>query len=83
MPNAITKRRGSAGLRSVVVGRQVDADDLVSAVEIARRLDVRRGVVYDWRRRYPEFPEPVAQLGSVHVWVWGDVEAWAQETGRL
>lgn len=71
-------------LRSTGVGRKVDADDLVAAVEIAQRLGVARPqVVYDWRRRHPDFPEPVAQVGNVSVWAWTDVEAWAVKTGRL
>lgn len=66
------------------MGRRVDADDLVSAVEIAARLGVARPqVVYDWRRRHPGFPQPIARLGSVFVWSWIDVEAWARATGRL
>lgn len=66
------------------VGRTVDVDDLVSAVEIVARLGFRRPqLVYDWRRRHADFPEPVARLGSVHVWVWPDVERWARATGRL
>jgi len=66
------------------VGRKVDVDDLVSAVEIARRLGVARPqVVYDWRRRHEDFPAPIARLGNVSVWAWPDVEAWARATGRL
>lgn len=66
------------------VGRKVDTDDLVSAVEIAARLGLRRPtVVYDWRRRHEDFPQPVTRLGSVYVWVWPDVASWARKTGRL
>lgn len=70
------------------VGRKVDVDDLVSAVEIAARLGAKRStVVYDWRRRQAgtdhPFPEPLTRLGSVHVWAWPDVEKWARKTGRL
>jgi hypothetical protein len=66
------------------VGRQVDADDLVSASEIATRLGVKRpGVVHDWRRRYPDFPRPIARLALGYVWAWPDIEEWARATGRL
>jgi len=46
----------------------VDADDLVSASEIASRLGARRpGVVHDWRRRHPDFPQPIARLALGYV----------------
>jgi hypothetical protein len=61
----------------------VDADQLVGAAEIARRLDVRRPqVVHTWRRRFPDFPEPVVRLDVGLVWYWPDVERWAKQTGR-
>jgi predicted DNA-binding transcriptional regulator AlpA len=66
------------------MGRQVDVDDLVGAAEIAERCGVKRPqVVHDWRRRYPDFPEPVTQLRTALVWSWSDVERWAKSTGRL
>ena len=59
-------------------------DELVGTAEIAERLNVGRPqVVHDWRRRYPDFPAPVATVSSVHVWAWSDIKAWAQRTGRL
>lgn len=59
-------------------------DELVGAAEIASRLGVGKAtVVHDWRRRHPEFPQPVAQLTMGLLWAWPDVEAWAQATGRL
>ena len=66
------------------MGRKVDADDLVSASEIAARLGAQRpGVVHDWRRRHAEFPQPIARLALGYVWSWPDVESWARRTGRL
>jgi hypothetical protein len=65
------------------VGRKVDADQLVGAAEIADRLGVARPqVVHLWRTRYPDFPEPVAQLRQALVWYWPDIERWARRTGR-
>jgi predicted DNA-binding transcriptional regulator AlpA len=59
-------------------------DQLVGAVEIAERLGVgKSSVVHDWRYRHSDFPEPVAKVGSVFIWVWPDVEEWAKQTGRL
>jgi predicted DNA-binding transcriptional regulator AlpA len=61
-----------------------DVDDLVTAVTIVGRLGYRHhALVYQWRLRYRSFPEPVVRLGQVYVWVWPEVEAWAQATKRL
>ena len=58
--------------------------DLVGAVEIAQRCGVARPqVVHDWRRRHPDFPEPLATISRVHLWHWPDVEKWARATGRI
>lgn len=84
MDVASTVVPGNRDLRSEQMGRQVDSEDLVSAVEIAQRLGGRRPqVVYDWRRRHADFPAPLTKVGAVHVWNWPDVEAWARKTGRL
>lgn len=66
------------------MGRRIDSDQLVGAAEIAARLGMKRPqVIHDWRRRYPDFPEPVAHLRQALVWNWPDVERWAKQTGRL
>ena len=66
------------------MGELVDPADLVGAHEIAERLDVSRSqVVHVWRKRYDDFPEPVATLRSALIWNWTEVKAWAQASGRL
>jgi hypothetical protein len=66
------------------MGRRIDVDHMVGAAEIADRLGAARPqVVHEWRRRYLDFPEPVAQLRQALVWNWPDVERWAKATGRL
>lgn len=66
------------------MGRKVDADDLVGAAEIADRLFLAQvQTVHSWRRRYDDFPEPVARLKQALIWSWPDVEAWARASGRL
>jgi hypothetical protein len=66
------------------MGRKIDIDQLVGAVEIAERLGVARPqVVHDWRRRHPDFPAPIAVISRVGIWYWPDVERWARTTGRL
>jgi len=57
--------------------------DLVGVAEIAERLGLGTSVVHDWRRRHPEFPQPVVRLKMGLVWSWTEVATWARETGRL
>ena len=65
------------------MGRKVEVDDLVGAAEIAERLGLAQvQTVHSWRRRYPDFPAPVAQLRQAMIWSWPDVESWAQATDR-
>lgn len=67
-----------------VVGRRVDVDNLVGSAEIAQRTGAKNPeLIHDWRRRYDDFPEPVAKLSIGLVWYWPDVEKWARSTGRL
>lgn len=64
------------------VGRKVDGDDLVGVTEIAERLGgIPRDTVHQWRRRYDDFPEPIAVLTQALVFVWADVERWADQNG--
>lgn len=66
------------------MGRKLDADDLVGAAEIAERLGLAQvQTVHTWRRRYEDFPEPVARLKQALIWSWAEVEAWARATRRL
>ena len=65
------------------MGRSVDAEQLVGATEISRRLGVARTqVVHNWRTRHHDFPEPVAELEAALIWYWPDIEEWAISTGR-
>ena len=59
-------------------------DKLVGTAEIADRLGAKRPeLIHDWRRRYPDFPQPVASLRIGFIWNWNEVERWARATGRL
>lgn len=57
----------------------VETDNLITARSIAERLGIERTTVYQWARRFADFPAPVA--GDVYHWP--DVKAWAKATGRL
>lgn len=49
--------------------RMVDADDLVSAYEIAAIYDVSIGTAYDWALR-EDFPPPVLTFGKKYrIWL--------------
>lgn len=59
-------------------------DQLVGVTEIATRLRLKNvQTVRDWRRRYDDFPKPVASLAMGLVWSWPEVERWARATGRI
>ena len=65
------------------VARKVDPGDLVVVAEIAQRLGCSVQAVHAWKRRYSNFPDPVAHLSMGLLWVWPDVVRWAKATGRL
>jgi predicted DNA-binding transcriptional regulator AlpA len=57
-------------------------DEVVGAVEVARRLEVARATVDQWRQR-SVLPDPRWQVGGRPAWSWAEVRAWAERTGRL
>jgi len=66
------------------VGRKVSTNDLVGAYEIAQRLGVARPqAVHLWRRRYKDFPKPIAKLKTAMIWDWQEIRKWALTSGRL
>jgi len=65
------------------MARAVDVEELVGVSEIVERLNLSsREAVRSWRRRYPDFPQPVARLRIGEVWAWADIETWARATGQ-
>ena len=65
------------------VARKVDPADLVGVAEIAERLGCSVQAVHAWKRRYPDFPQPIARLSMGLLWAWADIAEWATATGRL
>lgn len=55
---------------------------LVGLIEVAQHAGVRRNTVTSWRQRYPDFPEPVAELAVGPVFWWPEVKDWLVRTGR-
>lgn len=62
----------------------VAVENLIDAQGIADRLGLsHRQNVDNFRRRHPDFPEPLGMWGRTRLWDWTEVEAWARHTGRL
>ena len=56
-----------------------EPEDLVSLYEIAELARVTPSAVANWRKRHPEFPEPVAQLRSGPVFRLTQVRSWLRK----
>jgi SAM-dependent methyltransferase len=56
---------------------------LVTAAEIARLANVGRAAVSNWRRRHPDFPEPVVGSGANPAYRLTEVERWLRRQGKL
>ena len=65
--------------------RHLPNDDIqVTAAEIADLAAVSRAAVSNWRRRYDDFPEPVAVApGGGDLFRLDEVERWLRDRGRL
>jgi DNA-binding transcriptional regulator YiaG len=67
-----------------LVVEAADADELVTAAEIAERIKVTRETVRLWitgeRRPDQQFPSPLHRLRSRNkLWLWADVVGWSNE----
>lgn len=58
-------------------------ETLVSAADIARLANVGRSAVSNWRRRYPDFPQPAGGTPSGPLFALAEVEAWLRDQGKL
>jgi predicted DNA-binding transcriptional regulator AlpA len=58
---------------------KIDPDDLLNARDVASALGLsHREAVTTYRRRYPDFPEPILAKGTCVLWLRRDIEAWAK-----
>ncbi|MEU7107872.1 N-6 DNA methylase [Streptomyces sp. NPDC046215] len=55
----------------------------VTAAGIARLAGVGRAAVSNWRRRHPDFPQPVGGTETSPTFALGDVETWLRHQGKL
>jgi hypothetical protein len=60
----------------------MDDDATVSAADIARLAGVGRAAVSNWRRRYPDFPQPVGGTASSPLFGLSDVAGWFHARGK-
>ncbi|MCG5220597.1 N-6 DNA methylase [Streptosporangium soli] len=54
---------------------------MVTAAEIARLAKVERAAVSNWRRRHPDFPDPVAGTPANPLYALPEVERWLAARG--
>lgn len=57
--------------------------DTVTAADIARLAGVGRAAVSNWRRRHPDFPQPVGGTATSPQFALHEVEAWLRAQGKL
>ncbi|REE96290.1 N-6 DNA methylase [Thermomonospora umbrina] len=57
--------------------------DTVTAADIARLAGVGRAAVSNWRRRHPDFPQPVGGTATSPLFALTEVEAWLRGQGKL
>ncbi len=55
----------------------------MSAADIARLAAVGRTAVSNWRRRYPDFPQPAGGTPASPLFALAEVEAWLRAQGKL
>lgn len=60
-----------------------DLQQLVGLSEIAIQSAVGRAAVVNWRRRYRDFPKPIAELHCGPIFWWPQVEAWLRANERF
>ena len=60
----------------------MDEDATVSAADIARLAGVGRAAVSNWRRRHPDFPQPVGGTASSPLFGLADVAKWFRARGK-
>jgi predicted DNA-binding transcriptional regulator AlpA len=59
-----------------------DGQQAMTAAAIARLAGVGRAAVSNWRRRYPEFPQPVGGSATSPTFDRSEIEAWLKSTGK-
>lgn len=63
-------------------GPRVRTQRLGSLSDLADRLGVSRQTLWNWTRRYEDFPLPLAETASGPLWAVREVEEWARSRRR-
>ncbi|RTL70284.1 MAG: SAM-dependent methyltransferase [Pseudonocardiaceae bacterium] len=58
------------------------SESTVASADIARLAGVGRAAVSNWRRRFPDFPQPVGGSAASPLYRLADVEQWLVDHGR-
>ncbi len=61
----------------------MEDDATVSPADIARLAGVGRAAVSNWRRRHPDFPQPVGGTPTSPVFALSEIEEWLRGQGKL
>lgn len=61
----------------------MSGEGTVTSAEIARLANVGRAAVSNWRKRHPDFPEPVIGAGGGTSFRRAEVEQWLRKQGKL
>lgn len=62
---------------------KVNTDDLIGPEEVAALIGLTNtNGVSVYRKRHPDFPEPVVLKGRCVLWVRQDIERWAEQRKR-
>ena len=64
------------------MGRKVDLDDLIDSAGVAELIGLsHRNSIRVYRTRYPDFPNPVVDMGAGRclLWLRADVDAWSKK----
>jgi len=67
------------------MGRTVDLDDITDTAGVAEIIGLaQRNSVRIYRARYPDFPDPVLDLGSgrCRLWLRSEIVAWKLSRAR-
>ncbi|QXV61539.1 N-6 DNA methylase [Amycolatopsis sp. TNS106] len=60
----------------------LESSSLVTAAEIAQLAKVTRAAVSNWRKRYPDFPQPSSGTGGRVLYARPEVDAWLSRHGK-
>jgi predicted DNA-binding transcriptional regulator AlpA len=61
----------------------VYVDNLIGLIEIAAKFKVTVTTIWNWTKRYSDFPDPIAKVSRCPVWDWDEVHEWGKAAGKI